>query len=149
MLNGQHLNLFASELISIEGEFEIQPDAVFSAVLVSCPSGKWDEFGKVTEEDTIDQVVPEEIPYDLHLDDGRIELFPNPVKEYFNIRITGQVPPDASVEIKDVFGATIFQTPLQGSVQLSVDMSELTPGVYFVSVEWPDFYQVFKLVKVH
>lgn len=58
-----------------------------------------------------------------------IEYYPNPVTDYLNLRSSR----DSECTIKDAMGRKILQTRLEGTFN-RIDLSALSPGVYFLEV---------------
>ncbi|MFP9098423.1 T9SS type A sorting domain-containing protein [Flavobacterium sp. RHBU_24] len=61
-------------------------------------------------------------------------LYPNPASGIVNVKVNGVVAANASVTITDVLGKTVMSMPLQ-SENAAVNISGLTGGVYFVTVQ--------------
>ncbi len=77
-------------------------------------------------------------------------LYPNPSVDRINLSFEMQESEKAAViEIIDVSGKELMlQNTLIGrNKNLSLDVSTLTPGVYFIKVTTPDYSQVLKFVK--
>ncbi|MFP9098422.1 T9SS type A sorting domain-containing protein [Flavobacterium sp. RHBU_24] len=61
-------------------------------------------------------------------------LYPNPASGIVNVKVNGVVAANASVTITDVLGKTVMNTPVK-SENAAVNISGLTGGVYFVTVQ--------------
>lgn len=65
-----------------------------------------------------------------------IHLYPNPVKDFFEIRSEMELKKEAKLVIKDLYGRTVKRVGLSvlGSESSNVDIHELAAGVYLVSI---------------
>ena len=74
-----------------------------------------------------------------------ISVFPNPSKGIFNISVEGIVG-DIQIKVLDIRGKEYSNFELNGSVLTSVDLTELSAGVYFIWFIGKDFNDVKKIV---
>jgi hypothetical protein len=75
-----------------------------------------------------------------------IELFPNPVTDLLEIRVS-PASMEMDVQIIDLTGTVVWQQCCTGSSRFSADLSGLSQGIYFVSVRTPEMQRVMKIVK--
>jgi len=61
-------------------------------------------------------------------------LYPNPASGVVNLKVNGSLSANASVTITDVLGKTVMSVPLKYE-NAAVDISGLTGGVYFVTLQ--------------
>ncbi|MFN5317267.1 MAG: T9SS type A sorting domain-containing protein [Bacteroidia bacterium] len=81
-----------------------------------------------------------------------IELYPNPVSDFATVTITtGDMDSFAMITVNNYVGQQIssekFNVASSSAVTRSIDMSALTNGVYFVTVETNNSREVIKVVK--
>jgi hypothetical protein len=70
------------------------------------------------------------------LADNLLKLFPNAAHDYLQVQWTGNVNQDFTFEIRNVLGAVVHPNQsLFGNER--VDVSALTPGVYYLTVKTP------------
>jgi hypothetical protein len=60
-----------------------------------------------------------------------LDAYPNPVSNTVNVRVNGSIGADATVIVTDLAGKVI-KTVKPESDRLSIDMSDVAPGVYFI-----------------
>ncbi|MBL0103770.1 MAG: T9SS type A sorting domain-containing protein [Bacteroidetes bacterium] len=68
--------------------------------------------------------------YDLEND---IALFPNPSTNFVSVRLLKQLSPYAKLSVVDITGRTLKEQTVTGTF-LSVDLTKLTAGTYFISI---------------
>jgi cyanophycinase-like exopeptidase len=73
-----------------------------------------------------------------------IQVFPNPVQN--ELTITAQKPLQ-SITLIDSFGRLIVQRKISGLRTLSLDVSQLQSGIYFLKIESNGVFQIKKIVK--
>jgi len=61
---------------------------------------------------------------------GTLDLFPNPVGEYLNVRYLSGIASEGQIIVTDPWGRVVFRQTLQPLLNVST----LTPGVYFLSI---------------
>ncbi len=68
-----------------------------------------------------------------------MELFPNPVVDQTTLRLNSEVAENASVRVIDITGKVVMelgeQSIEQGANTISLDMSELSSGTYYLTVQ--------------
>ena len=69
-----------------------------------------------------------------------VRLFPNPATTQFMIQSTD---PITSIKVTDLLGQTVYVGSAQGNRQ-KIDVSALSPGVYFVLVNGTDVQKFMK-----
>lgn len=80
--------------------------------------------------------------------DGGVEVFPNPVVDYFTVSFTGQVPPHARLLLFDGLGRLQYERPLP-AINNVFGAEGLGVGIYFYRImEGDRLVQAGKLVKV-
>lgn len=62
------------------------------------------------------------------------ELFPNPAKEFVNIKIDAPEEKNFQIQINDVTGKEVKTVTLNAGTNLQINTSEYNGGVYFISV---------------
>lgn len=82
---------------------------------------------------------------DIHSPVLTAAVYPNPANETVNIRMAQAT--DASITITDVAGKVMVEQQLKGTAQTTINISMLSPGMYFVNVRHEGQQYVTKLVK--
>ena len=72
-------------------------------------------------------------------------IYPNPSEGIINISIEGGKD-DIKLKVLDIRGKEYSNFELNGVNSTQLDLSELSAGVYFISVSGNDFYQIKKIV---
>ncbi|WP_421877736.1 T9SS type A sorting domain-containing protein [Marinoscillum sp.] len=73
-------------------------------------------------------------------------VYPNPATDQINLR-SNIIIPEAKLSIIDMGGRTMYQNVLRfGNQEQSIDVSEMSSGVYQVIIELPDTKQQFQLI---
>jgi len=67
-------------------------------------------------------------------DEILIDVFPNPATNHFSINTSNFSDVELLLEIKDLIGRTIFQKKISGVRSIEVDVSDLTKGIYVVTL---------------
>ncbi|MEO5571097.1 MAG: T9SS type A sorting domain-containing protein, partial [Bacteroidia bacterium] len=78
-------------------------------------------------------------------------IYPNPANDFINISFTLREEKNVSVEIYDLFGREVFEKELQTSnskLQTTLDVSFLSPAIYFIKVIVDGKSMVQKVVKM-
>ena len=68
----------------------------------------------------------------LSTDNCQVSIFPNPATNNVTINIGSSSSMANEVSIIDITGRPVYNTTLNGTSSLQVDISNLTPGIYFV-----------------
>ena len=69
------------------------------------------------------------------LEVGQIEIFPNPVSDILNIRISDVVLKQPILQITNILGKVVFEQSLDNQNQFSISLpSTMATGIYFVSI---------------
>lgn len=76
-----------------------------------------------------------------------IFLYPNPTKDIINISIGTELGLPESYLITNYLGQTIDKKVISTESDLSINVSSLTTGVYFVSVTKNDEKKVMRFIK--
>jgi len=80
--------------------------------------------------------------------DGNVEVFPNPMVDYFTVSFTGQVPLHARLLLFDGLGRPQYERPLP-AINNVFGAEGLAPGIYFYRImDGERLLQSGKLVKV-
>ena len=71
-----------------------------------------------------------------NLENVGFQMYPNPVKEFLNIKINTAILTNGSVQIYSINGALVQTHTLQktGSSNLKLDVSQLKKGIYMVKI---------------
>lgn len=78
----------------------------------------------------------------------KMEIFPNPVQNQLNLSFNEMVLEDATIQISDVQGKSIFSDKISTGFQsYSVDLSNQSDGTYIVSVITKSTSQSIKFIK--
>lgn len=76
------------------------------------------------------------------------ELYPNPCKDYVSISLPENHITNCQLTISDIVGKIAVERKCDGIETLSVNISELNKGIYFISVETENHqYKIKKLIK--
>lgn len=75
-----------------------------------------------------------------------IQLYPNPAKEILNIGLTGSDLPD-TLEIYNLTGQLMKKSNVINNSDLSIDVSSLSNGVYFIKISKKDENKILRFVK--
>lgn len=84
-------------------------------------------------------------------DDKQILIYPNPVKDELYINFSGIANGTYGLELTDALGKLIYKTDADVSTtssRVSLKVSEVAAGAYFLRVTNKDFNKVVKLNKV-
>ena len=81
---------------------------------------------------------------DLGVED--FKLFPNPVEDRLKVEIKGNTRPGLAVFITDLKGKTVYNGDMT-SEELSIETSELVPGIYILSLKVEDLVYRSKFIK--
>ncbi|MEL6866131.1 MAG: T9SS type A sorting domain-containing protein, partial [Bacteroidota bacterium] len=74
-------------------------------------------------------------------------VYPNPAKDFTNVRVVSPFETDAQIEVVNAMGQIVSQSVLaQGSNSQQVDMSFLQPGYYFIVIRYEDHKSVVQRV---
>jgi hypothetical protein len=64
-----------------------------------------------------------------------ISIYPNPAREFINVSLLKSSPEDQTITLRDMTGSVLYTNKLSGSQQkTTIDVSNLTSGVYFITV---------------
>jgi hypothetical protein len=88
---------------------------------------------------------------ELELENGKLVVYPNPSSGNLNINFTLRKNTEISIDITDLSGRvikTILSSVKQdkGEVSVRAQLSDIKPGVYFVSIQVGDEVRVTKLI---
>mgnify|MGYP000016100029 CR=1 FL=1 len=75
--------------------------------------------------------------------ESSIAIFPNPAKDLLNIQAESEIQ---TVTIYDMQGRTVY-TELSNKEQMSIHISDLTQGVYFLKINTTEGEEVRKIIK--
>lgn len=81
---------------------------------------------------------------------GSFSVYPNPANEMVNVNLSLVEAQNTSINILDITGKvvkTVFVGDVNGDRTVSIPVSELTSGVYFIELVTPEGKQVQKFVK--
>ena len=76
-----------------------------------------------------------------------LTLYPNPTSGMLNLEIDDPSFRVGEIQIFDPFGKLVFAQPFQPSVSNSLDVSELSPGVYVLHLKFSERQMVKKFIK--
>ena len=77
----------------------------------------------------------------------KLKAYPNPVDNRLNLLFEDMIPNNMKYELFDMQGKLLQQAEIDGS-EMSVDMSKLTAGAYFLKIKSNDeIVKVFKIIK--
>lgn len=71
-----------------------------------------------------------------------ITLYPNPVREYLNIN--GLETSNKPIQVLDITGKVILEEKPE---QNQINLSQFSPGIYFLKIETNDAYEIKKIIK--
>jgi hypothetical protein len=103
------------------------------------PQGFWNFW--------IDQSVTTEQPQNLTI--AMANVFPNPATDKVFVPIIIEKPIVATIQLFDVTGRlvqTVFKGKINGSYIESIDVSELSKGIYFLSLQTKEGIQTQKII---
>lgn len=85
--------------------------------------------------------------------DETIEIFPNPANNFVNIAITGENGTKVAVDITDINGrvvrSNVLNTTLSGNnLDSNIDLQNITPGIYNLSVSMNEKVSTHKLIVI-
>ena len=63
---------------------------------------------------------------------GQLYLYPNPTRENLTVRIPGNDNKQIELEIFNTLGQIVFQHQTTGTGKLTLDLSHITDGIYFI-----------------
>jgi glucose/arabinose dehydrogenase len=79
-------------------------------------------------------------------------VYPNPVRDAFTIDMTMARPANVRIVLKDMFGRTVKEVPVQhlsvGNMQQQMDITGLIPGTYFLNITVGEYSIVKKIILV-
>ena len=86
---------------------------------------------------------------DTQLNGSSLIAFPNPVKEFLQIKLPENSPELSSINISDILGKTILVASVEyhSSNTISVDMKNLETGIYFVELKIGNDVERIRFVK--
>jgi len=67
-----------------------------------------------------------------------LKIYPNPVRDVLFVDVSSSVQQSLELEIFDVAGRVVFNSSIelqQGSQKLSLDVSEIGNGIYFLKFD--------------
>jgi hypothetical protein len=82
--------------------------------------------------------------------DDYVHVVPNPVSNFANLEIEGSATGTIQVQIKDVAGRILSLQQFYKTgkwLSTSIDMKDLTPGIYFLSIQIAERIELVKVVK--
>ena len=133
--NGSKVNFFAGESITLRPGFTVEAGAEFSASIQECvPSSL---------------PVPQEFNIELEEEfrlDNTINVYPNPFTNSINIDFGDKKSPK-SIEIYNIGGTLLRQTPVFDSSSIEMDMSNLENGIYIARIVGETFVESKRLIK--
>lgn len=94
------------------------------------------------------------VPYDgineIH-QDINLNLYPNPVGEYFTLQTTLPFPASLHITLTDVLGKIVYEniTLKQSEFHLPIDVSNQKNGIYFIHVQADKLIGSAKLIVLH
>jgi|GEM_PF-75864 len=80
------------------------------------------------------------------IESAEISIFPNPVKDKVNLKVSGLEDKSLSIEIIDLSGRTMMQKSAL-SIHDGLDVSQLESGVYLIKVETAGFSKTMRMIK--
>ena len=81
----------------------------------------------------------------IPLEEGRIEVFPNPVTDRFTISLNDDREIDG-ISLWDIQGKMVLNIAKPNRSEYSIDRSELKSGIYFLSITRHGKHNVYKLI---
>lgn len=107
-----------------------------------CGEGEFSESFEVTVDNTVGMP-------DDGIDAARLSIYPNPGTGNFQVEITAQKPAQVTIRLFDLPGAKVYENALQvnGSIQQTLNLENLSSGIYFLKVEGDGISAVKKIVK--
>lgn len=141
-LNGTTTITLGGALVSLQPGFHA--DGYAGALIMIRPS----LCSPVIPRESSEQQIITEIEFDSEL-----KCFPNPFTDQIKIEFNLSKDDNASINIIDVTGREVKEISnsylAEGIHDLTIDSSDLPPGIYFVVLQGSDFRKDQKIVKVH
>ena len=83
---------------------------------------------------------------DNNIIEREVIIYPNPTKNHLYIQSTGADKP-MIINILDIFGRVVMGGLKVDASSTVVDISQLSPGVYFIDIEFTDRMERYKIIK--
>jgi hypothetical protein len=74
-------------------------------------------------------------------------VFPNPTHDYFTIQLHNAMQQPHSIELTDISGKIVHGENISFNGRYQVDISNLSKGIYFLTVSSNNSFQTQKLIK--
>ncbi|MEP7127472.1 MAG: kelch repeat-containing protein [Chitinophagales bacterium] len=84
---------------------------------------------------------------EVNAENSAIDVYPNPATDYFNIKLHSCKTFPVEIIIRSLSGTILFKTEIATS-NISVDITDFTPGLYFIEIASNEYRKLFKLVKL-
>jgi len=81
-----------------------------------------------------------------NIQDKLVRVFPNPAKNLINIERINDTSEEMSFEIRSISGALLIENSFKTRNQ-NIDVDELTPGIYFLTVSSGNYRQTVRIIK--
>lgn len=80
---------------------------------------------------------------------GSVQLYPNPTTSNVNIVFSGVKAGDANIRVLDISGKVVrsLESNIETEQTLSLDVSSLAPGVYYISIRFEKEVKQLKFIK--
>lgn len=77
-------------------------------------------------------------------EDMTLEVYPNPATEQLNVQMQ---PQNVELSISDIAGRTLIKNSFSNREEVSIDISELSPGVYILNAKTETANKAYKILK--
>lgn len=117
--------------------------------LQSTPSGNYYNLGIGIGDSATVSFPPTSVPVEMQ--ELNFNVFPNPAGNYINVSVNSATPASATISIVSITGAEYYLAAKQlhaGQNRYSLQVSDLSPGMYFVKINSGDKVAVAKWLKL-
>ena len=139
--DGQEVTVKAGNEIVFSNGFEASVGSELHAYIsqTSTPSFRFAPTSPLLEVSPVKQM-------DNNIIEREVIIYPNPTKNHLYIQSTGADKP-MLINILDMFGRVVKGGLKVDASSTVVDISQLSPGVYFIDIEFTDRMERYKIIK--
>ncbi len=151
LVTGGREVIYSKDVLLYKGDYQYKYFMVFNDV-PSWDNGEWD--GDPNRELTVDTTMTVDDIWAV-LNPGIndiaagpvVSVYPNPCQSFINITFFEDMNDISKIEVYNIMGAVVETIEGFSSETVTINTSELTDGIYFVAVHYPDGVQTAKFVK--
>jgi hypothetical protein len=133
LAGGQQMNWYATHELQIRSESHFAAGSEFAATVIQCP----ETFCGKSDMNPPGIAMP-----------PAVEVYPNPGRGIFAVRVTTGDEDMQSIEVYTVLGEKIVKRECAGSRQSTLDLSDQAPGMYFLKVKLDRAEKIIRISKL-